>query len=177
MGIKRAYKTVPDLTRSVQETLIRPALENTYDRLFEKLQEYIEEDIYNNAKIYSEGEGEWYAQEVGQSREMLQAFEWNVYKYAGEYKGKIEFQPNAITHDGWQHGNPLRELAPTTFLKILNNETPQGDCCNFPFVDRRPFWDDFVEYANKHLQDIFNEEVLKLGGTLTKKRYVARKSS
>lgn len=38
---------------------------------------------------------------------------------------------------------------------MLNNEIDQGDAFGFPYVKRKPFWDDFIKYCNRYYNQMF----------------------
>lgn len=161
----RQYKKIVDLKRDVEDNIIRKALELTYAELFEKLKEYIEKDVYDDSNITKvpnpQNDG-WYKNVVGRTYDMLDAFRYNTYRYNKEWKGRIEFVPSEITIDS---NNPFihNNLYPTTFLKILNEEVKQGEAFGFPDVQRKPFWDDFMNYANENSDRIFSKYLLKFG--------------
>lgn len=153
----KIFKTRVDLENELNSR-VKTALDETYDFLLDKLMEIIERDIY------SVPEGYFYIR----TEDLLNKDNWEIkhYQYAGKYYFKLSFKDDNLTppqHNGdihsplsYIHGNYLDGvLPPQVFLKILNNELPQGKAFNFPYVERKPFWDDFINYCDKNFSKLF----------------------
>ena len=55
----------------------------------------------------------------------------------------------------FQHGNPKEALNPEAFLEILNGESGTFNPFGFPYIKRRSFWEDFLDWAKDNYADIF----------------------
>lgn len=73
--------------------------------------------------------------------------------------------------ENWWHGNSNIDnsiLDPSEFVNIINDGLGSTNF-GFPNIGKRPFWDDFKNYVEKNLDNIFMQKCLEVGlvGTAT----------
>lgn len=144
------FRDMVGLKRGLEDVAIK-ALDDTMEQCYNKLMDVIDEDVYKNAK--HECNEHFYER----TKDIKNAF---IIKKAKKGKlgisatASIDFDESKITHNTVlkQHANSQRELDGTTFFGILNNDVNQG-IHGFAHVDRRPFFNDWLELLNKKDKD------------------------
>lgn len=145
------FDTYADLQRNTN-LMIKTALNNTIDRIFDKLQDFISKEVYSNNQT-------WYARtwEVRDKWDKIKA------EIKGNFiEGEIYFTDN-ISHSGsplWQHG--MSEIDGDTLLKVLIGDYNTGNVANFNNPNPRDFWNPFIKWVDQNFDSIFKEELNKL---------------
>lgn len=134
------------------------AVNNTTERLLVKLNEIIEETVYSYKPTWD-----------GRTGQFKKSWERESAKIVGgminrEVTSKIYQNFDTMVYDGskWKHGNPWESLAKNQLNNIIEYGLPESHF-NFPAIEERPFWSKFLEYVNKNLDEIFQEECAKVG--------------
>ena len=147
------FDTYVDLQRATNN-IIKTALDNTIDRIFDKLQDFIDNEVYSNNQT-------WY------TRTYEVRNNWD--KIKAEIKGNIVegeiFFKDSISHSGsplWQHG--MTQINGESLLKILIGEYDTGNVANLNANNPNPrdFWNPFIQWVDQNFDSILKEELNKL---------------
>lgn len=79
-----------------------------------------------------------------------------------------------VNLEKFQHGNVYTgTFYSNVFVEMLNGEVESGiiNPFNFPSIIRKPFWDEFLEWADENIETIFKQNCEKLGITLSSKTF------
>lgn len=170
VGVKQKVSNVADR-----------ALKATADDMLKKLKEIINEDTYGGGykpKFYERADTPRYADmfEIERANKFGLGIKGQLKITTNE--DKLEYYGN--TSSDWEsqfiHGNPWEGLTDYNFLKLMNKQIPTGDAYGFGYVTapvyvhRKPFWDDFLKWANseKGFNHIYGNYLRKFTGTKVK---------
>lgn len=164
--VKKTFSSITDLSTELN-SISRDVQEKTLDELLVVLNEIIREYIYNGKTSFN-GEGlvrEYYSDGSSDSSyyptgELLKMFK--VQKIYTKKRGDVNQTYGSIVADGGvlshdkdrfiHDSNYGYSLDPNQLVRILNEGTTDGI---FGALAPRPFWDDFLDYANKEYSNIF----------------------
>lgn len=162
------YRSAQAMNNAMRAT-VESAMNDVYERLLNRLIFLIQRDVYS---AYSP---EFYER----TEDLLDRNNWEIKKWKrGDnvyreiiFKNEGLSNPmfNGDTHDpaAYIHGNYVKSFTKSNvFLRMLNNEIPQGNAFNFPRVDRRPFWDDFMDYCDRYYRTLLMNACRRRGFTI-----------
>ena len=164
--MNKAIRNSNDL-QLVLNTLGRQAFDRTIERLLDELMDIIWADVYGNTT--KDG---WYHR----TYDLTNRENWSVdksYKYR-DLVASISFDENKFSHfpyDGWvQHGTEDNEITADTLIGVLNGDINMSDAINLSkwSVDKKPFWDDFMDFCKDHFNEYLLEEMANVGLQVTK---------
>lgn len=164
----KIFKNESELANAINEE-IRKAMENTLNKMKEKLGEFIEEDVYSyDSKWYRYRRTDFLRDNY---ERIFETYFWN--DFGRGVKGGIRVHtdmyfpsyPEDFIH-GSQTENNYNSLNLESYLEIMNNpDVIPSTRFNFPTnftMHKRPFWDDFLDWAKTHFREIFEEEFYKV---------------
>lgn len=143
----------------------RKALEETFEEMENELKKIIIKDVYDawDAEFYNTKRTYWLI------REGVESYIKSLYgdKIAGGVR--INTHKNyPVDLENYRHGNVYSgKFEPESFVEMLNNQANDGyawdNPWHFPTLERKPFWDEFQEWANEHYKEIFEKKCADLG--------------
>ena len=145
---QRKYSNTVDLHKGI-EAQCRLALQDTLDELKEELHNIILKDIYMVKK------GTFYERtRILLINDIVETRIWNAFGkgLGGTLRFDEELFERSINIDKFQHGSPSPnwgELDLSSYLEIVNQKNDWNNPYHFPSVNRKPFWDDFLDYIDK----------------------------
>lgn len=135
------------------------AFENTLKVLMKELDNYIQEDVYTYNATWTNG----YDGEDGRTYGFLNTWiNTPVVINGSTISSTIMQDGKSLIHDTWQHGNPWSDLSAESLAEIINKGL-RASHFNFPAIESRPYWDDFLKYVNENYENILKQELVKLG--------------
>lgn len=152
---RRILRTKVEIENYVIEE-IELIMNDVVNILFSKLQDFIEKDVYLK---HPYGEASEFQANFHHETSLMDREAWDikVYKYR-DIRAKIEFVPEAIQYygdwGGFGHGSPYMDFGGMAFFDVMNGGTT-GDGFNFPVITRAPFWDEFRDWVDANLSDIY----------------------
>ena len=158
------YKNQKELERALRQSA-RKAIEWLTKQVYDKLKEFIDEDIYESytptryERTYEFRDKAWQVDEI-------------PYEFAGEIASIIWFNPNLMSYNGskYQHGNESEDRR-EKLAEILNRTIWDWSDWDFgrPTKDQiegeypRPFWDDFMVWLSENWDSLAKKAFLKVG--------------
>lgn len=128
------------------------ALDRTTERILDKLEEFIENEVYSNNQS-------WYTR----TNEVKNNWEKTKAQIIGSVcHSEISFS-KPISHSGgdlWQHG--ISFIDNETLLNILVGNYNTGTIANFDNPNPRNFWNPFLQWCEQNFDRIFKEEFNKI---------------
>ena len=146
MAHGKRFSNIIDLHKNV-EAQCRKALEDTLEELSEVLYKYILRDVYMVKK------GSFYQRtRILLIKDMITTKLWNAFS-SNKLGGTLSFDEDlfdrSINVDDFQHGNRYEgELTLQSYLEIVNSQNDWDNPYGFPMVNRKSFWDDFLDWID-----------------------------
>lgn len=144
---------------------IKIALDNTMKIALNVLLDYIEKDVYSYPTTWTNGSDG----DEGRTRDFLNS--WNstkteiVYNSLGSFANAQIMQDKVLEHiSPFIHGSDYKKgkLNSDNLSGIINDGLKKSHF-NFPAIESRPFWDDFIKWCDKELANTFYQECRKIG--------------
>ena len=125
-------------------------------RMTEKLKEFIDIDVYSYPETWGGRTGQF--QDSWEYSEPITNF--------GYIESTIFENLMRIPFDGrWSHGSNYSRMEEFNLAEIINNGLDTSNF-NFPPIESRPFWNDWVQWATLEFDNLFIEESAKHGITM-----------
>lgn len=141
------------------------ALENTMQRLLDKLKEFIEDDVYSyDYNDDEEPTGHYWQRAGARTGEFKESWEYENVTQIGNIVASRIFQNHSTMYwaeNTFQHGSN-QQLAEEVLAEIIN-DGKIGHAFGFPDIGDRPFWNDFLDWVDTNIDNIFTEECNKVG--------------
>lgn len=156
MAFKQTFTSVTELESSMYN-LLREAQQATLEEMEDELYKFIERYVYNfpEGSFYNRTEDLYYIWEITKP-----------YVKDGIVRGSIKpSNYSQLQHisEEWVHSSPIgRELNTYDYVNLINNGVKEENS-TFGEIPARPFWDDFLMWANKNYSSIFAKHCKKLG--------------
>lgn len=137
---------------------ISVALEMTMNELLTKLQDYIQSDVYD---VHSDSDRPW---EINRTDEFKDSWERSNVVVSGSTATSQIFENTSIMQQVMKGGHIVHEDA-ETLAEIINS----GHGYNFGQMEgtARPYWDNFVNYVESNLNEIFMKYCKQQGVSIT----------
>ena len=140
------------------DLLAQNVVRNVARIMTEKLKDFIDTDVYSYPETWGGRTGDF-----GNSWEYSEPiFDFGyVESIISENLMKIQF-------DGaWSHGSNYSRMEEFNLAEIINNGLDSSNF-NFPAIDARPFYDNWVAWANTEFDILFISESKKYGITMNR---------
>ena len=167
----KPFKTLQEVEKSLEKAT-RQALEMTLEQLKEDFLKIIEEDVYNayHPKFYT-----WRTRWLLRSG-VVESYMGNIF---GQMYGGVRINTDVdypVSYAQFIHGSRYYDeegsLITNTFeaddfINMLNGKIKvnPNNPWNFPVINRKPFLDDFNEWAKVHYPIYFEENLKKITGS------------
>jgi hypothetical protein len=128
---------------------LQRALDLTMKELLDKLQDFIVADVYSA----------WSPSFYERTTDTINNWEYSNPTINGtEASSTLEMTNLSHNMDKFQHGSYISgDLSVDYFLDILNGKRPIGNAFNFPQVKREPFWDDYLQWVESNIDNIWQK--------------------
>lgn len=159
---QRKFSNIVDLHKGI-EAQCRLALQDTLDELKDELHKIITKDIYMVKK------GSFYQRtRILLVDSILETKIWNAFGkgLGGTLKFDEDLFERSINIENFQHGSlspNWGELDLVSYLEIVNSKNNWDNPYHFPSVNRKPFWNDFLDYIDSRggFANIYKENLSK----------------
>ena len=159
---QRKFSNAVDLYKGVEQQC-KLALQDTLDELKEELHNIILKDIYMVKK------GTFYDRtRILLIDSIIETKIWNAFGkgLGGTLKFDEDLFERSINVEKFQHGSlspNWGELDLFSYLNIVNSRNDWDNPYHFPTVNRKPFWDDFLDYIKDRggFSNIYKENLDK----------------
>lgn len=156
-------KTEEELS-TVLNYKLATALDNTMKVALEKLQEFIQQEIYDEKP-------KWYTR----TYELLNNWETTPPQTKGKIiESVLSFTGSSISWSGsplWQHG--ISPVSNDSLLEIVN-DGKIGDIAGFPNLGERPFWSTFERWVEMNFENEFMKQCKILGLPIATIQYTTK---
>ena len=126
-------------------------------KMTEKLKEFIDSDVYSYPETWGGRTGDF--GDSWEYSEPITEFGY-IESIISENLMKIQF-------DGaWSHGSNYSRMEEFNLAEIINNGLDSSNF-NFPAIDSRPFWNNWMAWANTEFDNLFISESKKYGITMS----------
>lgn len=147
---------------------IELVMDEVYEKLLDKLLEIIKKDVYEayEPEFYERTEDLLNPKNWGVKRTKRKGKTYRTLFYKGEQFTEVNMNADIHSPDAYIHGNYLYgAFEQKSFLAMLNGKTKDyGDNpFNFPQINRKPFWDDFLLYCDRQYKRLFNNACKRYG--------------
>ena len=125
-------------------------------KMTEKLKEFIDSDVYSYPETWGGRTGDF--GDSWEYSEPITEFGY-IESVISENLMKIQF-------DGaWSHGSNYSRMEEFNLAEIINNGLSTSNF-NFPAIEARPFWDNWIAWATVEFDNLFISESAKYGITM-----------
>ena len=139
------------------------ALNNTIERLLQKLKDIILDEVYS----YPSPNGEW----DNRTYQFLESWNAQLPYFANGWYQEISQDGFDFLYNGdrgmWSHGSPYGGALTAQALDDIINDGLSESNFNFPAIESRAYWDMFQIYVDTSIHDVFLQECGKVGLNLT----------
>lgn len=156
MSFKQTFTSITDLENTMNG-LLREAQQATLEEMEEELYKFIEE------YVYSSPESDWY----NRTEDLF--YIWEItkpYVKSGVVRGSItpsNYSQLQHINEEWIHSSPIgRELNTYDYVNLINSGVSESHSA-FGEILKKPFWDEFLKWANKNYSSIFAKHCKRLG--------------
>ncbi len=152
--MSKVINTVEEMQMEI-DAMANAVVRNVAQILTEKLKEFIEDDVYSYPETWGGRTGDFKDSWVYSEPTIINGF---IESIISEDLAMIPF-------DGeWSHGSNYGTIFEEYNLaEIINNGLTTSNF-NFPPIQQRPFWDDWVKWATVNFDRLFIEECAKYNG-------------
>lgn len=153
--------------------LMKAIQEKTLEEMKSKLYEFIDEEVYSKHALGAEPQDSFYERTYDLLRDDIFEIE-RLYVKGDIIRGSIGINQRAVLTSkmAWQHSSPMKsdqkdsegnykamfgdKLTVDAYVKIINNGV-SAEHSIFGEIQPRPFWDEFLKWANENYARIFRE--------------------
>ena len=157
--------------KSVINQRLQIAVDNTAEVALEELLNIIEKTVYSYNATWTNGQGGG----AGRTHEFYDSWAKTKAKITSSFKGSaveasiMQMMP-LVWHEPFSHGSIVEGRAVTiNELDHIINEGIDESHINFPAIQARPFWDEFEQWCNGNIKNVFQQECQKAGLNLSTK--------